>query len=76
MKEVVSHFLLHLLPPYLPPVRSRSLSPRLPSVRTPYRLGSLPFTLLTASAPLYCFDLMLCKKTEFKLKKLVREYNC
>ena len=43
----------------------------MPYVHTPYRLR-----LPSADAPLYCFDLMLCKKTEIKLKKLVREYNC
>ena len=32
--------------------------------------------LPSVDAPLYCFELMLCKKTEIKLKKIVREYNC
>ena len=50
---------------------------RLPSVHTPYLPSACGSLLrLPSAAPLYCFDLMLCKKIEFKLKKLVRKYNC
>ena len=58
IKQVVSHFVLRLLPPCLPYAYG------------PNSYGSLPLAILSADAPLYCFDLMLCKNFDFVSEKI------
>ena len=68
IKEVFNHILLCLLPPCRTFTLLTSCPPAAPFCGSLLRLSS--------AIPLYCFNLLLFKKTEFKLKKLVREYNC
>ena len=58
IKQVVSHFVIRLLPPCLPYAYG------------PYRHGSLPFALSSVDAPLYSFDLRLCKTFDFVSEKV------
>ena len=41
-----------------------------PAASLPYAYASLPLALPSADAPLYCFDLMLCKNVDVSFKKV------